>query len=507
MTTDAEVACPDPHCGARFRITRGARRTFRHADVTAVPLPLSWRRRHESSSPRLHDLARHQGRLAAGRRTRPGGRAAAIADMHAFVDAGITTFDCADIYTGVEALIGDFVRGRGHSARSADPHQVRARSRAARPPDAPRRRGRRRTIADAARVDALDLVQFHWWDYDAPGAIDVLGWLADERQAGRIRHLGVTNFDTPTLAALLDAGLPIVSHQVRYSVLDRRPAGPMQALCAARGVALLCYGALAGGFLSERYLGHRGRGRGSGESVAGEVPPDHRRSRRLDALARPAGGPRSCGPRPRMRTGRSGRGLGAAPAAGGRGDRRRAARRSPARHGDRRVAQARATTTSRIIDEAIADGPTVPGDVYGLERVKGGRHAGDDAVRAEFQRLARRASPSRRAARQQKPPRGGAKAPPYERAADRMTPHANAGVSDRHGPRRTGAHHRAGAAVPRCRRRRDLRPHGASARARSGAATRRTHRRRAAGPRSAPIRTPSASCWRRRPARARSSRG
>ena len=39
MTTDAEVACPDPHCGARFRITRLGLRTFRHADVTAVPLP------------------------------------------------------------------------------------------------------------------------------------------------------------------------------------------------------------------------------------------------------------------------------------------------------------------------------------------------------------------------------------------------------------------------------------------------------------------------------------
>ncbi len=38
MTTDAEVACPDPHCGARFRITRLGTRTFRHADVTAVPL-------------------------------------------------------------------------------------------------------------------------------------------------------------------------------------------------------------------------------------------------------------------------------------------------------------------------------------------------------------------------------------------------------------------------------------------------------------------------------------
>lgn len=38
MTTDMEVACPDPHCGARFRITRIGRTTFRHGDVTRVPL-------------------------------------------------------------------------------------------------------------------------------------------------------------------------------------------------------------------------------------------------------------------------------------------------------------------------------------------------------------------------------------------------------------------------------------------------------------------------------------
>lgn len=38
MTTDSEVACPDPHCGARFRITRTGRTTFRHADVTRVPM-------------------------------------------------------------------------------------------------------------------------------------------------------------------------------------------------------------------------------------------------------------------------------------------------------------------------------------------------------------------------------------------------------------------------------------------------------------------------------------
>jgi uncharacterized repeat protein (TIGR04076 family) len=41
MTSDAEVACPDPNCPSRFRITRTGKRTFRHADTTAVPLPVS----------------------------------------------------------------------------------------------------------------------------------------------------------------------------------------------------------------------------------------------------------------------------------------------------------------------------------------------------------------------------------------------------------------------------------------------------------------------------------
>jgi len=39
MTTDAEIACPDPHCGARFKITRTGKTTFRHSETTVVPLP------------------------------------------------------------------------------------------------------------------------------------------------------------------------------------------------------------------------------------------------------------------------------------------------------------------------------------------------------------------------------------------------------------------------------------------------------------------------------------
>ena len=38
MTTDADIACPDPNCGGRFRITRTGVRTFRHSETTVVPL-------------------------------------------------------------------------------------------------------------------------------------------------------------------------------------------------------------------------------------------------------------------------------------------------------------------------------------------------------------------------------------------------------------------------------------------------------------------------------------
>src|ERR1700749_4786985 len=39
MSTDAEVACPDPNCPSRFRITRLGKRTFRHSETTATPRP------------------------------------------------------------------------------------------------------------------------------------------------------------------------------------------------------------------------------------------------------------------------------------------------------------------------------------------------------------------------------------------------------------------------------------------------------------------------------------
>jgi aryl-alcohol dehydrogenase-like predicted oxidoreductase len=182
--------------------------------------------------------------------------AAALADMERFVDAGLTTFDCADIYLGVESLIGEYLaRRRQHSGAPVQVHTKHV-------PDADRLARHSRADVRLAidrsltrlRVERIDLVQLHWWDYAVPRYVEVASWLDELRQAGKIRCLGLTNFDQPRLDEIAAAGIPVVSHQVQYSVLDRRPAGGMAPFCQDRGIGLLCYGALAGGFLSERYL-------------------------------------------------------------------------------------------------------------------------------------------------------------------------------------------------------------------------------------------------------------
>ena len=177
----------------------------------------------------------------------------AHADMAAFVEAGITTFDCADIYTGVEELIGSFEPPAGRSLQVHTKYVPDLGTLAS--VDLPATRA----IIDRSRARlrraSLDLVQFHWWDYSVDRYVETGLNLEQLRKEGAIRHLGVTNFDTRHLRALLDAGVGVVSHQVQYSLLDRRPRGAMAALCSARNVRFLCYGSVLGGFLSERWLG------------------------------------------------------------------------------------------------------------------------------------------------------------------------------------------------------------------------------------------------------------
>jgi aryl-alcohol dehydrogenase-like predicted oxidoreductase len=183
-------------------------------------------------------------------------RERAVRDIEAFVDAGLNTVDGADIYTGVEAIYGEFNARRRATGRT--PLQVHTKC-VPDYDDLPRvnesyvRRIVERSV-DRLQVERLDLVQFHWWDYRVPGCVDAALALAALRREGLIAQLGGTNFDSEHTAALLDAGVPLVSMQVQYSLLDRRPASRLVPLAQQRGVWLLCYGTLAGGFFSERWL-------------------------------------------------------------------------------------------------------------------------------------------------------------------------------------------------------------------------------------------------------------
>jgi aryl-alcohol dehydrogenase-like predicted oxidoreductase len=188
-------------------------------------------------------------------------RERAIADMAAFVDAGVTTFDCADIYTGVEEMIGAFrerlLQERGAAALAALKVHTKF------VPDwdllGRLKKSDVEMIIDRSlqrlRAERLDLVQFHWWNYAAPGLEETGLWLRELQKAGKIHLIGGTNFDSVHAARLIAAGVPLAAMQTQYSLLDMRPENGLTALAARSGMKLLCYGTVAGGFLSSRWLG------------------------------------------------------------------------------------------------------------------------------------------------------------------------------------------------------------------------------------------------------------
>lgn len=185
-------------------------------------------------------------------------RARAVEAMFAYHDAGFTTWDLADHYGPAEDFIGGFRREFAARYGEAGLAEIHAFTKWVPRPA----RITRRAVEDAigvslARmgVECLDLLQFHWWDYADESYLAALDHLADLQQEGKIRHLGLTNFDTERLRVIADHGVRVVSNQVQYSLVDRRPEVRMATFCRENGMTLLTYGTLLGGLLSERYLG------------------------------------------------------------------------------------------------------------------------------------------------------------------------------------------------------------------------------------------------------------
>lgn len=174
--------------------------------------------------------------------------AAAMADYAA---RGLTTFDMADHYGSAELIAGRFAGGR--TPRT----DVQLLTKWVPTPGPLTRDDVRSNVQralDRLQRERVDLMQFHAWNYADPSWLDALFWLDELRAEGLIGQLGLTNTDTAHLRIARASGIPIVSNQVCWSLLDRRPRARMAAYALQEGVSLLAYGTVAGGFLSDRWL-------------------------------------------------------------------------------------------------------------------------------------------------------------------------------------------------------------------------------------------------------------
>lgn len=182
---------------------------------------------------------------------------AAIESMFDYVDAGFTTWDLADHYGPAEDFIGEFrrqlVAQRGEAALS----EIQAFTKWVPRPGKMTKKIVEDNINISRRrmnVDALDLLQFHWWEYRDSNYLDALKYMSELQTQGKIKHLALTNFDTEHLQIIQENGVKIVSNQVQYSLIDRRPQIRMTSFCQQHDLQLFAYGSLCGGFLSEQYL-------------------------------------------------------------------------------------------------------------------------------------------------------------------------------------------------------------------------------------------------------------
>jgi len=186
----------------------------------------------------------------------PDRAAAAMAD---YARAGFDSFDMADHYGSAELITGRFLalakRGEVVTPSGASPTAFTKWCPEPGPMSAEIVRAGIERSLDRMQTGCIDLLQFHWWMFEHPAYLDAMAGLARLKSEGRIRYIGLTNFNTDHLRLLAKHGIPIASNQVSFSLLDRRAAGAMTAFCLEAEIKLLAYGTLGGGFLSERWLG------------------------------------------------------------------------------------------------------------------------------------------------------------------------------------------------------------------------------------------------------------
>jgi aryl-alcohol dehydrogenase-like predicted oxidoreductase len=178
----------------------------------------------------------------------------AISEMLEYHMSGFSTWDMADIYGPAEEFLGKFRKRLNENELS----KVQALTKFV-PSSGPMSRSIVEHYIDQSiqrmNVNSIDVLQFHWWDYNDTSYLDVMHHLTKLCDEGKIKHLCLTNFDTERIQIMTEQGFTLVSNQVQFSIIDQRPEVKMIPFCQKHDIKLLTYGTLLGGFLSEKYLG------------------------------------------------------------------------------------------------------------------------------------------------------------------------------------------------------------------------------------------------------------
>ena len=172
---------------------------------------------------------------------------------------GITTYETSDNYSYGQSLLGRFLSKARQSLPSEIYSDIQIHTRYTAPTtgSAPSKG----TVVDSIdrslkelKVPRLDLLQLQWWNLNVPGFEETLSLIGDLRKAGKIHHIGKTNFGVQILDRVIATNVPVITNQVQYSILDRRADNQLSAYAERYGINLLTYGALAGGFLGRKWI-------------------------------------------------------------------------------------------------------------------------------------------------------------------------------------------------------------------------------------------------------------
>lgn len=107
------------------------------------------------------------------------------------------------------------------------------------------------------KVDVVDILYLHRWDQDTP-LEETFAALCDLQQAGRIRHIGVSNFaawqvmKAQTVARALGTEIDII--QPMYSLVKRQAEVELFPMALSEGIDVAPYSPLGGGLLTGKYL-------------------------------------------------------------------------------------------------------------------------------------------------------------------------------------------------------------------------------------------------------------